>query len=69
MQELSGEAFTEILPVMRRSFSNWTQPERSALADRVNHLDRAESPDEAEVDLEQFADVLATVEQILGVGA
>lgn len=69
VQELSGEAFTEILPVMRRSFSNWTQPERSALADRVNHLDRAESPDEAEVDLEQFADVLATVEQILGVGA
>ncbi|MDO4783651.1 MAG: DUF5682 family protein [Propionibacteriaceae bacterium] len=69
VQELSGDAFTEILPVMRRSFGTWTAPERRLLADRVNHLDQSEAREEAEVDLEQFADVLATVDQILGVGA
>jgi hypothetical protein len=38
--ELSGDSFTELLPLLRRAFSGFEPPERRAMGDKVKHLHR-----------------------------
>ena len=62
---LSEESFTDVLPVVRRAFGGWERPERRALAEKVTNLDGVDPMVEEEVDLTEFAVVLATVDEIL----
>ena len=62
---LSDESFTDVLPVVRRAFGGWERPERRALAGKVANLDGACPVAEEELDLTEFAAVLATVDEIL----
>ncbi len=62
---LSDESFTDVLPVVRRVFGGWERPERRALAGKVANLDGADPVAEEELDLTEFAAVLATVDEIL----
>lgn len=62
---LAEEAFTDVLPVVRRAFGGWEAPERRALATKVANLDSAEPQSGEEPDLTEVEQVLATVEKIL----
>ncbi len=62
---LPQEAFTEVLPVVRRAFGVWELPERRALAAKVRNLDASDEADEQELDLTEVAAVLAVVDEIL----
>ena len=62
---LPDESFTDVLPVVRRAFGGWERPERRALAGKVANLDGADPVAEEELDLTEFAAVLATVDEIL----
>ena len=62
---LPDESFTDVLPVVRRAFGGWERPERRALAGKVANLDGADPVAEEELDLSEFAAVLATVDEIL----
>lgn len=62
---LSGEQFTDVLPVVRRAFGGWEPPERQALALRVRHLDRDDDAVEEDLDMTEMTVVLAVVDEIL----
>lgn len=68
VRRLDDDAFTDVLPVVRRAFGGWSAPERRALADRVQRLDSAPATGDAESTFEGLEAVVATVELILGGG-
>lgn len=65
VQHLSPEAFIGVLPILRRAFGAWEEPERRALASRVHSLDHEDIPTVESNDLSGFEDIVASVNQIL----
>lgn len=70
---LSHELFQTLLPLMRRAFADFTQPERRRMNEKVRHLDAAEtvSPGKKtlQIDMARAQRVLPIFRQILGVEA
>jgi hypothetical protein len=66
---LNGEDFMDVLPLLRRTFSEFTAPERANIADAVKHLGNG-APERLSsgepVDAERAAGALRTVAMILG---
>jgi Family of unknown function (DUF5682) len=68
---LPGQDFIDVLPLLRRTFSGFTAPERANIADAVKRLTGGATaqPGAAEaVDANRAAGVLCTVATILGAG-
>jgi hypothetical protein len=69
--DLPAETFPEILPLLRRAFSEFQAPERRKMGEKVKHLGRGTvavaRPTEAGVDVDRAARVLPVLAQILGV--
>jgi hypothetical protein len=66
---LSAESFTDVLPLLRRSFSAFEAPERRSIGAKVRHLDETAlkiADDETDLDLDRAAPAVATVLSILG---
>lgn len=68
---LPAEAFTSVLPLLRRAFGEFAAAERRAIGERVRHLPDAPSarPGDDPVDLVRAAPATATVLRILGLEA
>jgi hypothetical protein len=71
LADLSGETFPEILPLLRRAFSEFQAPERRKMGEKVKHLGRAPvaaaGPIATDVDPDRAALVLPVLAHILGV--
>nr|WP_206066671.1 DUF5682 family protein [Nonomuraea sp. FMUSA5-5] len=63
---LSGEQFTDVLPLLRRTFGGFAAPERRAIGERLRAADRDEEAGEQAVDERRAAPAVATVLSILG---
>ncbi|TMR09951.1 hypothetical protein ETD86_41535 [Nonomuraea turkmeniaca] len=63
---LSGDQFTDVLPLLRRTFGSFAPPERRAIGERVRSAGRAEAEEEQDVDERRAAAAVATVRAILG---
>lgn len=67
--ELSGQDFMDVLPLLRRTFGEYSAPERASIATAVRNLGSGSAappdPDE-EVDADRAAGALRTVALILG---
>ncbi|AQZ60460.1 unnamed protein product [[Actinomadura] parvosata subsp. kistnae] len=63
---LSGEQFTDVLPLLRRTFGSFAAPERRAIGERLRAADRGEEAGEQAVDERRAAPAVATVLSILG---
>lgn len=67
---LPEETFTPLLPLLRRTFSTFTPPERRALGERARHGGQAPAahrPSAADFDEGQAEAVLAVVGRLLGI--
>ncbi len=71
VDELDEQEFTDVLPLVRRTFAGFSAPERRTIADRVDGLRRAarRRTVEEDLDLALAGPALATVALILGSGA
>jgi hypothetical protein len=75
LSELSPEVFIELLPLLRRSFADFSPSERRQMGDKVKHLDasrprsdaKSRSPDAAVLDLQRAKRALPIIAHILGV--
>lgn len=77
LSELDGEVFTEMLPLLRRAFADFTHSERRQMGEKVKHLRREErrtagAPSAAmapatDIDLERARLALPVLAHILGV--
>ncbi|MFB4264840.1 DUF5682 family protein [Nonomuraea sp. GTA35] len=63
---LSGEQFTDVLPLLRRTFGAFAAPERRAIGERVRSAGRDEGEGEQDVDERRAAAAVATVLSIIG---
>jgi hypothetical protein len=65
---LDPDAFTALLPLMRRTFANFSAPERRQLGDRARagHTANAVVTDDDHFDHARAASVLPYVEMLLG---
>ncbi|HEX7380422.1 MAG TPA: DUF5682 family protein, partial [Pirellulales bacterium] len=76
LAELSAEVFTELLPLVRRAFADFTGPERRQMGEKVKRLrsgsNAASAPlaarESVEIDHDRAARVLPVLKHILGVG-
>jgi len=68
--QLPGELFTALLPLLRRTFSNFSAPERRQIGEKVkqglNPKDASNSPNIREFDEDNAAVVLPAIAQLLG---
>ncbi|MGY1802500.1 DUF5682 family protein [Blastococcus sp. SYSU D00922] len=69
--DLPGEAFTDVLPLLRRTFGSFEPPERRSIGDRVRRgPGRRQAPAaDDEVDADLAAATLPTVRLLLGIPA
>lgn len=67
---LKTETFTQLLPLLRRTFATFSAPERRQMGERVARKTQVLAPEtEAEhFDAERAAEVLGMVRQLLGLG-
>jgi len=67
--QLPGETFTEILPLLRRTFASFSTAERRQIGERVKRGTSVETPGigEEEIDCDRANAVLPIVAQLLGV--
>jgi hypothetical protein len=66
---IPDDTFTEVLPLLRRTFATFEAPERRAIGERIRRLDTAgDAPAETaeELDHDRAAGVLATLRLLLG---
>ncbi|GAA2204571.1 DUF5682 family protein [Nonomuraea monospora] len=63
---LSAEQFTDVLPLLRRTFGGFAVPERRAIGERLRSSGRAEGAGEQDVDERRAAAAVATVLTIIG---
>ena len=65
---IPADGFTEALPLLRRTFSEFAEPERRAIGNRVRNLDAAAetSGGTGDLDAERAALVLPTIAALLG---
>ncbi len=71
MQHLGHDVFLERLPLLRRAFSGFTQPERRQMGDKVKRLDGPAAPAASvadDLDHDRAQRVLPTLAAILGNG-
>jgi hypothetical protein len=78
LSELAPDVFGELLPILRRAFSNFQAPERRAMGEKVKHLqtstthaaseqDRAEIAGDSIIQRQRADSVLPVLAQIMGV--
>lgn len=67
--DLSEAEFVDVLPLVRRTFSTFSQPERRVIGERLAAVrgSRAVRPEETAYDLSLAAPALAVVDRLLGV--
>jgi hypothetical protein len=70
--ELGPDSFVELLPFLRRAFSDFSGPERRAMGEKVRLLHTTASADglqtsEVEIDHQRASEVLPVLAQLLGV--
>ncbi|GAA3224485.1 DUF5682 family protein [Nonomuraea helvata] len=63
---LSGDQFTDVLPLLRRTFGGFAAPERRAIGERVRSAEGGRREGEQDVDERRAAAAVATVLAILG---
>ncbi|MET7462418.1 DUF5682 family protein [Nonomuraea sp. NPDC005501] len=63
---LSGDQFTGVLPLLRRTFGGFAVPERRAIGERLRSAGRHERRTERDVDERRAAPAVATVLTIIG---
>ncbi|WP_243718155.1 DUF5682 family protein [Actinomadura sp. 7K534] len=67
---LPGDSFTDVLPLLRRTFGAYADAERRAIGERLRRLDQTSAassgPDEEDVDAARAAAATATTLHILG---
>ncbi|WP_243712982.1 DUF5682 family protein [Actinomadura sp. 6K520] len=67
---LPGDSFTDVLPLLRRTFGGYADAERRAIGERLHRLDQVSAsssgPDEEDVDAARAAAATATTLHILG---
>ncbi|WP_235995543.1 DUF5682 family protein [Nonomuraea montanisoli] len=66
---LSGDQFTEVLPLLRRTFGGFAVPERRAVGERVRSAGRHVRRPERDLDERRAAPAVATVLAIIGAPA
>ncbi|SEG28884.1 hypothetical protein SAMN05444920_102462 [Nonomuraea solani] len=66
---LSGDQFTDVLPLLRRTFGAFAAPERRAIGQRLRSAGRDEGAREQDVDERRAAAAVATVLSIIGKAA
>ncbi|GIH10233.1 hypothetical protein Rhe02_83000 [Rhizocola hellebori] len=72
LSELAADSFTDVLPLLRRTFATFAAPERRTIGQRVRNLGGAtarsgsEQDDLAGLDLDRVAMVLPTLKLLLG---
>ena len=68
VSSLSGEAFTQLLPLLRRTFASFPAPERRQIGERVKHGGAARTAiaAETEVDAARADRVLPVAARLLG---
>nr|WP_207757743.1 DUF5682 family protein [Nonomuraea cypriaca] len=66
---LSGDQFTDVLPLLRRTFGSFAVPERRAIGERVRSAGRGAAEEEQDVDERRAAAAAATVLAIIGKAA
>lgn len=68
VMSLSSETFVQLLPLLRRTFSTFSAPERRQMGERVKHGPRglASTDGEREVNVERAEAVLPLVAKLLG---
>ncbi|WP_417629459.1 DUF5682 family protein [Nonomuraea mangrovi] len=64
---LTGDQFTEVLPLLRRTFAAFEAPERRAIGQRVRAAGSGTASRPHEVDDDRAAEAVRTVQTILGV--
>jgi hypothetical protein len=73
LRQLNHEQFQTLLPLLRRAFADFSQPERRRMNEKVRHLDTAAVPAAAaealQLDLARARRVLPVLRQISGVEA
>ena len=69
LTDLPAETFTQLLPLLRRTFATFPAPERRQMGERVRRGDTAMSATFGgdEVDTERARQVLPIVAQLLGI--
>lgn len=70
--ELQPDSFVELLPLLRRAFSDFSGSERRMMGEKARHLHREPGaggfgPESAEIDLQRAGRVLPVLAQVLGV--
>ncbi|GAA3539901.1 DUF5682 family protein [Nonomuraea rosea] len=63
---LSGDQFTDVLPLLRRTFGGFAVPERRAVGERLRSAGRGQAEAEQDVDERRAAAAVATVLAIIG---
>lgn len=69
VSQLENDIFIQVLPLLRRTFSNFTAPERKKLGDKVKHGGNGTSikaATTADIDHERGARGIPVVMQLLG---
>ncbi len=69
--DLTDDEFTDVLPLVRRTFSTFTAPERRLIAERIAaaRSSRPRTAPAESYDLTLAAPALATVDRLLGVAS
>jgi hypothetical protein len=71
LAELGADSFTDVLPLLRRTFAAFAAPERRMIGERVRHLGASTArtgsdvDDLAGLDLDRVAAVLPTLKLLL----
>ena len=71
LSTLNSDNFTELLPILRRAFSNFQAPERKHMGEKVKHLHRSvgasNSVEQTQLHQEHADLVLPLLAQLMGV--
>ena len=68
VMSLSSETFVQLLPLLRRTFSTFSAPERRQMGERVRHgLTHRLDTSSVDIDLVRAEKVLPLVAKLLGV--
>jgi hypothetical protein len=63
---VAADSFTDVLPLLRRTFGTFAEPERRSIGERIRGGVVAESPAPIALDHERAAQVLPTLATLLG---
>jgi hypothetical protein len=66
LADITAEAFTDVLPLLRRTFGSFAEGERRAIGDRVGGAQRPASEAPVQLDHDRAATVLPTLSALLG---